>query len=277
MADGPGPRAAAAPPGRILVAGDWHGNQAWAVNVIKRVPELLPGERTRLVLHLGDFGIWPDRDGQRYLAAVGWALDQVGAQLWFIDGNHEDFTLLAAMAGDRCWDGRVRVRPGIFHLPRGHRWAWHGRTWLACGGGVSLDRAARTEGRDWWPAEEITATQEAAITAGGRADVMACHDCPAGVRHTFGRPPPGWAPADLARNDAHRRRLQQVVDVTRPAHLMHGHLHRAYRRACDFGYGPVQVTGLAGDGKLSNFAVLDVATMTWPRRRPRLLRRPAGT
>jgi hypothetical protein len=49
---------------------------------------------------------------------------------------------------------------------------------------------------------------------------------------------------------------------------MHGHLHRAYQRTCDFGYGPVQVTGLAADGSLRNFAVLDVASITWqPRRR----------
>jgi hypothetical protein len=68
MADAPGMRAAAPPPQRILVAGDWHGDQAWALNVIKRVPELLTAERTRLVLQLGDFGIWAGQDGQRYLA-----------------------------------------------------------------------------------------------------------------------------------------------------------------------------------------------------------------
>ena len=275
MADAPGMRVVAPPPERILVAGDWHGDQAWAVNVIKRVPELLAAERTRLVLQLGDFGIWPGQVGRRYLAAVGWALDQVGAQLWFIDGNHEDFTLLDAAAGAVGGDGRVRVAPGISYLPRGHRWTWHGRSWLACGGGVSLDRAARTEGRDWWPREEITPAQAAAITRGGRADVMACHDCPSSVRHKFGRPPRWWAPADLARNHAHRQRLQQIVDSVQPAHLLHGHLHRAYQRDCDFGYGPVKVTGLAADGKLANFAVLDVATMTWPHRRRRLMVRSA--
>jgi hypothetical protein len=275
MADAPGMRAGAPPPQRILVAGDWHGDQAWALNVIKRVPQLLAAERTRLVLQLGDFGIWAGPDGRRYLAAVGWALEQVGAQLWFLDGNHEDFTLLDAAAGAVGGGVRVQVAPGIFHLPRGHRWAWHGRTWLACGGGVSLDRATRTEGRDWWPQEEITPAQAAAITGGGRAEVLACHDCPSGVRHTFGRPPREWAPADLARNDAHRQRLQQIADAVQPAHVLHGHLHRAYQRDCDFGYGPVQVTGLAADGKLANFAMLDVATMTWPRRRRRIIARPA--
>jgi Calcineurin-like phosphoesterase len=264
------------PPGHVLVAGDWHGNREWALSVIRRVPQLLSGEQTRLVLHLGDFGIWRGIEGRRYLDSVSALLGLVNAQLWFIDGNHEDFPQLAQMASHTVPDGRVAVRPNVYHLPRGHRWDWHGRTWLACGGGVSLDKAGRTEGIDWWPQEEITSRQEAAVIAGGRADVMVCHDCPSGVAHAFPRPPSWWAPADLARNDAHRERLQRIVDTVRPAHLMHGHLHRAYQRTCDFGYGPVQVTGLASDGSLRNFTVLDVESITWKLRCRGLLDGIAG-
>jgi hypothetical protein len=204
-------------------------------------------------------------------------LDLVGASLWFIDGNHEDFSQLAELAevaelaSGAVPGGRVPVRPNISHLPRGHRWQWHGHTWLVCGGGVSLDKAGRTEGINWWPQEEITSGQEAAMIAGGHADVMLCHDCPAGVDHDFPRPPSWWAAADLARNAAHRERLQRIVAAVRPAHLVHGHLHRAYQRSCAFGYGPVQVTGLAADGSLRNFAVLDVASVTWKLRRRGLL------
>jgi hypothetical protein len=259
------------PPNRVLVAGDWHGNGDWAVNVIQRVPQLLSREQRRLILHLGDFGIWPGAEGTRYLGAVAAVLRLVNAELWFVDGNHEDFGQLAHMDGRSMPDGRVAVRPNIYHLPRGYRWRWHGRRWLACGGGVSLDRAARVEGRDWWPQEEITSGQEAAVIAGGRAEVMVCHDCPSGVAHKFARPPSWWAQADLARNDAHRERLQHIADAVRPTHLMHGHLHRAYQRTCDFGYGPVQVTGLAADGVLRNFAVLDAELMTWSLRRRGLL------
>ena len=64
--------------------------------------------------HLGDFGIWPGPDGRDYLARLD-----------------------VALAG-RIW-----------HLPRGHRWRWHGRDWLALGGAVSLDRAVRTAGVNW--------------------------------------------------------------------------------------------------------------------------------
>lgn len=258
-------------PGRILVAGDWHGNRYWALHVVQRVPQLLADERRRLILHLGDFGIWPDEDGRHYLTAVSAALGQFGAELWFIDGNHEDFSQLAQMADRALPDGRVPVQPHIYHLPRGHRWGWHGRSWLACGGGVSLDRAVRRHGHDWWPQEEITDEQEAAIIADGQADVMVCHDCPATVTHSFPPPPPDWSRADLARNDAHRARLQRIVDAVRPAHLAHGHLHRAYQRTCDFGHGAVQVTGLGADGSKRNFAVLDVTSMEWTLHRPRAL------
>jgi len=252
-----------AEPARILVAGDWHGNREWALNVIRRVPQLLAGERRRVILHLGDFGIWPDADGGRYLNAISAALSQVNAELCFVDGNHEDFSLLERYANGASPDGRIPVVPGIYHLPRGHRWNWHGRRWLACGGGVSLDRALRRQGHDWWPQEEITDQHERAVIGAGVADVMVCHDCPASVSHTFPSPPSDWSQADLARNEAHRHRLQRMANAIRPRYLMHGHLHRAYQRDCDFGYGPVQVTGLAADGLLRNFAVLDIASMNW--------------
>lgn len=270
MSAEPGPGRPEAPrhdlaPRHIVVAGDWHSNEAWALSVIRRVPSLLAAEPRRLIVQLGDFGIWPDAAGHAYLSRVSAALAEVSAELWFIDGNHEDFPQLERLArdGGRTPDGREEIRPRLFHLPRGHRWAWHGRRWLACGGGASLDRAIRTEGVDWWPEEEITDGQEAAVRAGGHAEVLISHDCPSGVAHTFGRAPSSWDPADLARGDAHRRRLQRIVDAVQPGYLMHGHLHRAYQRMADFGYGPVQVTGLDADNRLRNFAVLDVETMAW--------------
>ena len=250
-------------PRRIVVAGDWHGSEEWALSVIRRVPALLAGESQRIILHLGDFGIWPDKAGQVYLDRLSRALGEAGAELWFVDGNHEDFDRLGQLDEKPGPDGRVPVVPRIMHLPRGHRWSWHGLTWLACGGAVSLDRAIRTEGVDWWPQEEITTEQEVAISGSGHADVMVCHDCPSGVAHTFAHPPADWAPEDLARNDAHRRRVQRIVDAVMPTYLMHGHLHRAYQRTCDFGYGPVKVTGLDADNRLRNFAALDLTSMQW--------------
>ena len=79
-----------AAPNRIIVAGDWHGNTAWALDVIGRAGELLAGEEHRVILHLGDFGLWPGDDGHEYICDVALALAEADASLWFVDGNHED-------------------------------------------------------------------------------------------------------------------------------------------------------------------------------------------
>jgi hypothetical protein len=253
---------------RIIVAGDWHGNGAWAEKVIAAAPPLLPGERTRIILHLGDFGVWPGQAGRDYLYRVSAALERAATVLWFVDGNHEDFAWLGAeleRAPWMAWGSRAPIPIGarILWLWRGYRWTWYGREWLALGGAVSLDRAIRTEGKDWWPEEEITDEQERAIVDAGRADVLVSHDCPAGVVHSFLPPPSFWDLRDIARSDVHRERLQRVVAATQVSHVMHGHLHRGYQRMTDFGYGPVQVTGLDCDGAERNYAVLNVETMEW--------------
>jgi len=245
---------AALEPRRIIVAGDWHGSTEWAVSVIKSAKRLLRDEPLPpLILHCGDFGIWPGAGGKAYVREVQTACAELGVRIWFIDGNHEDFTQLEKFrGGDPRW------------LPRGTRWNWHGRTWLALGGGVSLDRAIRTEGRDWWPEEEITEGQATEAIAGGPAHVLVSHDAPSGVTYSFPPPPSFWDPRDLARNDRHRERLQGVADQVRPGWLVHGHLHFAAQRVAQFGYGPCEVTALDRDeGRGANWAVLDVKHMRW--------------
>jgi hypothetical protein len=252
-------------PRHILVAGDWHGHLHWGAAAIRRwVPAYLADEPQRIFLQLGDFGIWPGLQGSTYLAGLGRALGETEASVLFLDGNHEDFTKLRLPDGPWPSDpGRVRIRDRITWMPRGHRWQWHGRTWLAVGGAVSPDRATRTEGRNWWPGEEITDEQEAAVIAAGPADVLVSHDCPAGVIHSFPDPPSWWEEKDLARSDEHRQRLQRIVDAVQPRYVIHGHLHRAYQREGNFGYGPVQVTGLSENGTRLNCLVLDVRQMKW--------------
>lgn len=259
-------------PCRIVVAGDWHGNSRQASHVIRTAAKVLAGEPLRLVVHCGDFGVWPGPHGAAYLEAVRRACDEHGVFVRFVDGNHEDFTQLEHLRVRERWDGREAgdwlgfpADPApVAWIPRGYRWTWHGRTWLALGGAASVDRAVRTEGRDWWPQEEITGEQAAMVARDGPVDVMVTHDCPAGVVHSFPPPPSFWDVRDLARSDAHRERLQRVVDAVRPRWLMHGHLHRSYQLTASFSYGPCEVTGLdrdGGDG--SNWAVLDTERMEW--------------
>lgn len=251
-------------PARVGIAGDWHGNAEWAVRMIGKISARLPRHGPRIILQLGDFGIWPGPGGREFLARLDAALAAACAELCFVDGNHEDFAQLAGLRAGS--DGRVRVTSRIWHLPRGYRWRWHDRDWLALGGAVRLDRTVRTAGVDWWPEVEITRKQAGLVMDAGPADVMVTHECPAGIEHAFPPPPSWWSPADLRRSDAHRDLLREVVLAVRPRWLMHGHLHLSYQRRVDLGSGQIEVTGLDCDGASSgNWAILDTASMRWRR------------
>ncbi len=274
-------------PERVAVAGDWHGNTRWAIMIIEKAAKELEGESNKILLHAGDFGIWPGGAGKRYLETVDQALRHHDMTIWFVDGNHEDFGQLqeaweiharrckAAGNDPALFSIPLRIHPSIrsdpgviFHLPRGYRWKWHGRTWLALGGAVSVDRAIRVQkGWGWWPEEAITPEQAAAVMAAGPADVMLTHDVPSDVPVTFGRPSSLWTDGDLARSQVHREQLQGVVDKVGPSWIIHGHIHQSYHKVVEMSHGPVDITSLdcdalEGDDR-GNWGILNVRTMTW--------------
>lgn len=235
-------------PAIVALAGDWHANTDFAVESIRHA---LRGGADAIV-HLGDFGFRFDR---AYLAALDQALGPT--PLYFIDGNHERFPWLY----DHPIDERG-VRPisrRVAHLPRGARWTWRGRTWLALGGAHSVDRLWRQPGEGWWPQETLTLDDVRRAVAPGAADVLVCHDAPAGipVPHTY---PEGTFPAaDEAAGEAHRNLVRAVVDGTWPRLIAHGHFHQHYRSTL----GPALVLGLAHDhhDPEFNLAFIDTATL----------------
>lgn len=256
-------------PTRILVAGDWHANTRWAVHVVEQAAKLLAGEPEPLIIQLGDFGIWPGPHGADYIRQLALACSTHNVNIWFIDGNHEDFTQVGQFDPEiskhplPCPADSQRAYLRITHLPRGQRWEWHGRTWLALGGAVSVDKAVRTEGDGWWPQEEITRDEAEQVVADGPADVMITHDAPSGITYAFPPAPAIWDPADLARAERHRDLLRSVVRTVAPRVLIHGHYHRYGQQVADLGYGPVQVTALDRDGSDGNYAVFNARQLTW--------------
>ncbi|MET9329157.1 metallophosphatase [Tsukamurella sp. NPDC003166] len=232
-------------PRRVALAGDWHGNTRWAVHVLDEAAR----RGCDVVVHLGDFGLWPGRDGARYLADLDQHLQRLGLALFWVDGNHDDHGALAALP---LTDRVHVVSSRIVHLPRGFRWAWHGRTWLAIGGAVSIDRNSRIPTRSWWSQEAVSDADVAACLAGGPADVIVAHDAPSGVptvEALVGDPVWNLPPDIEADSAANRRRLREVVDAVRPQKLYHGHYHVAYHEPLVLADGhDVAVTGLDCDG-----------------------------
>lgn len=212
----------------VIFAGDWHGSIPQGYRGILTAVK----EGSNTVVQLGDFGIWPGQGGVNYLDRLELELRLNRVTLYFVDGNHEDFTQLYEYPLRQ--DGLRQVRPHIMHLPRGHRWTWHGVSFLALGGAHSVDRPMRTPYASWWPEERITDDDVMRASQGGPVDIMVCHDSPASATNRVvdthvGRESPHWPDAELAASAQSREQLQRVVDAVTPLVLFHGHYHAAMR------------------------------------------------
>ena len=237
-----------ATPKLLAIAGDWHANTEYAVRSIAEARRR--GAET--IVHVGDFGYL---FASEFLEALDAALGPV--PLLFVEGNHEDFDLLESIALDER--GLRHLSARVWHLPRGFRWAWAGRTWLACGGATSVDKQAREAGVSWWPQEAVTDADVARIAAEGAVDVLVSHDSPAGADT-----PCDWEgrfPAEeLALAAGHRERMRRLVDAVQPKRIFHGHYHTRYETQ----FAGAHITGLDRDGAPleQNLLVIDPARVT---------------
>ena len=238
----------------VAFAGDWHGQAQYARRAINHLT-LGDGPHVDAVLHLGDFGYKFTADYLNQIQAAARRADLIVA---FVDGNHEDFDWLLAQPVDN--DGVRRLRDRVWHLPRGLRWEWSGKQFLALGGAVSVDKYGRTPGASWWPQETITDAQAWAAIADGPADIMVCHDTPAGYEIPRLGDPNMWAEGLIRASNQHRELLAEVVNLVRPRYLWHGHYH-VPRYALQF--GDCRIAGLDCDGNPfhENLEVIDLLNL----------------
>lgn len=237
---------------QIALAGDWHGSVSFALNAVHATP------RASVVLHLGDFGY---RFRSDYLTELNDFLGERQQILMFIDGNHENFDWLEAQPVAE--DGVRRLTERIWHLPRGFRWEWSGRRFLALGGAISIDRPQRVPGNSWWSQEAITDTQATEAVQGGLTDILLTHDCPAGVcipdlpdEASIGGP-------ELLAAQQHRHKLYRVVASVHPRYLWHGHYHVNYLDRLWTGSRWCRVRGLAHNGTdvLQNLEIVRIDSL----------------
>lgn len=224
-------------PATTVVAGDWHGNTRHAVAAVRHAREQL-GART--LVHLGDFAYLFAPDFVHDLHAQ---LRESGVELLFLRGNHDATPVLRGLdprrerrlgdaAGEEPWplteDGRIS------YLPDGMRLGIGEETALVLGGAGSIDRGSRLPGAEWWPDERIDEALVEEILEEGvgsrGADVLLCHDAPAGVELDLDPSFGAWFAARdegvLAWCEEHRERLGRVADALSPRLILHGHHHR---------------------------------------------------
>lgn len=213
----------------FAVAGDWHGNTRFATKALSYARR----NGANVVLHLGDFGAWPDgattdndpRLQCHYINTLEQHCAQEDILLLFIDGNHENHPWLNSLPVDE--DGVRRITEHVWHLPRGFTWEWGGTRFMALGGAYSVDRWHRTLGVSYFEEETISLADANRAVEAGEVDVMFTHDCPDQVeiplKGDFDFPHDALIAAE-----AHRALLGMVVDEVKPKHLYHGHFHVRY-------------------------------------------------
>lgn len=251
---------------QVAIAGDWHGNTAWALNRL----QLAAAAGITTIYHVGDFGIWPGRTGKAYFQKLHAHLDEHDQYVRVVPGNHEDYNILEQMRlNDDGWLYRTDY-PRLQFAPRGHTWLHAGVRFGALGGAGSIDRNIRNPGTEWWPAEEITDADCAALVANvtdrgwDRLDILLTHEAPAGVARRGAIPRPLWLTPEVEHYCwTQRVRLRGAVDTTAPARLFHGHWHYWAVDTLD-GARPdgtdytCQVLGLPADGDRRNTVVVDL-------------------
>lgn len=238
-------------PKRVMVSGDWHGNPYFAVESIKYAAE----QGCDVVVQVGDFGFWtPGGSTDSFLYLVEKAARQHRVRVYWLDGNHEDHSRRVQ------FNDEVN-RPNTVYLPRGFRWTWWGKRFMAVGGAVSVDKKDRKLGRSWWPDEELTEDELAYACRDDKisVDVVFAHDCPTGVNiPSIGgcnEDRPGWEnpclpqpfPRDvLVHADFHRGKMKVIADRLVPELWVHGHYHIPYRQQV----GKTTFIGLGCDADL---------------------------
>lgn len=207
----------------IGVLGDVHGD----LEHLLIVSETMWKRGVSALLVLGDFGfIWPGKNWKTNLDKISRRLGNRGQQLYFVDGNHENFRGLYDF--NVAADGLRPVRPNITHIPRGYRTRLNSRdSFAALGGANSIDRNHRRENHSWWPGESITDDDLKALGT-EKTDLLVGHDAPlfvpgldAMLAHTRSL----WRGDMLAYADAGRQQFHRGFLQVRPSLYLGGHYH----------------------------------------------------
>lgn len=242
---------------RFAMAGDWHGRGTWGIQALKAIS--LNGIHT--IYHVGDFGFWPGREGQKYIKALTRQATLYDQVIYVTMGNHEDYTQINAIPVSE--DGLQWVSERIAVMPRGFRWMIADQTCVSFGGAASLDYADRREGIDWWREEAITMGDVYRLAEHGQADIMISHDAPNGIEalQFLKKDPTGFSEEAIAYSDESRKMMDAAVSIVQPKLLFHGHYHEYYDEQTEFDGFSTRCIGLNRDLYENNISIFDLESM----------------
>lgn len=179
----------------------------------------------------------------------------------FIDGNHDNPELL-----NPDTPHPVRISDNVTYMPRGTRARLAGVELLFLGGASSIDKQWRTEGLNWWPAENITESQAArAITAATDpnpppVDILVTHETSTEAFTALARGSEhAQDKAGEPAGETNRAHLTDVRDAATPRVHVHGHHHTRFAAPV----AGVLDIGLNKETRDGSVAILDTTDWSW--------------
>jgi len=197
-----------------------------------------------LIIQLGDLGFWEhSRNGHWFLTKINNASLDTGIPFYWIDGNHENHTLLRKKYGRNIFDHPDKqflngefyhselwyIRRNVFYMPRGSIHSLCGYNFMAFGGSYSVDKASRLEGSSWWPEEmptiqELDKAIENYDNFNGEIDILLSHDT-AYEADMYKLLSYSAHTRIIPNAESVRKTISNLVYKTRPSFLFHGHYH----------------------------------------------------
>jgi len=142
----------------IYVTGDTHGGIDISKLNTTNFPQQKSMDKNDYLIITGDCGIvWDGSKEDLYWQK--WLNDKNFVTI-FVEGNHENFTLLNQYPVQQWHGGKVHfIQDSVIHLMRGQVFTIDDLKFFTMGGATSVDKYHRIEGKSWWK-EEIPSREE---------------------------------------------------------------------------------------------------------------------
>lgn len=226
----------------FYLVGDTHGDLSFASRIMKAAK----ADGIDTIFQLGDFGVWPGKDGAYYLDTLSQTAVNRGIRWNVTLGNHEDYDQIESHPAYA--EKGFFIRPNIWIM--GNHvgvMEYAGLKIAAFGGAYSIDKNYRKPNQSWWwqekprPADLEMLTNLMMREGWSSVDVLLTHDAPNSM--------PTWD--GFFKDDQESNFCRQMVtlayDIAKPAIGFHGHYHRAMNYTHRHDGGHAVVVGLGAN------------------------------
>lgn len=211
----------------VVVAGDWHNDRTWIMNVFSRVRA--DAASLKVIFQLGDLEIGTDLFAKALLNFIDERCAGSGiAAVIVIPGNHDNRDRLESKDGWARGE-MVPLSQFVWAAPPGLRLNVFGTGFLLFGSAASVQDNL-VAGKNWWPQEVPDPAVFRASAAQGKATVLLAHeavsDGPASVEAILsGKANARWRPERLAASRRSRDLITNLRNCVGADLTLHGHMH----------------------------------------------------